>query len=58
MRTNHVKDLDDRIDILDRNANEALPTKPMFEATSAILALVRVSIFTLCSSVLRISRVC
>jgi len=50
-RTHEVKAfLDDRIDILDRNAVEVPPAKRIFRTASGILSLVRVSVSaTLCS---------
>ena len=38
--------LDDRINILDRNAGEADPFKQIFDIVNAILALVRVNLLT------------
>jgi hypothetical protein len=52
-RTHKAKSpiLDDKIDILNRNAGEASPAKQVFETVAAILALVRVSALVLRSSV-------
>jgi hypothetical protein len=50
-RTRKVKvSLDDRIDILNRNAVEASPAKQVFRTVGAILALVRVGALVLHSS--------
>jgi hypothetical protein len=43
--------LDDRIDILERNAVEVSPAKQVFGTVAAILALVRVSALVLRPSV-------
>jgi len=44
VETNTRKILDDRINILDRNAVEASPARLIFRTASAILALTRVSV--------------
>jgi len=42
-RRKAIVSLDDKIDILDKNAAEDSPAKQVFKTVSAILALVRVS---------------
>jgi len=44
VETNTRKILDDRVNILDRNAVDASPAQQIFRTVSAILALTRVSV--------------